>query len=408
MPSKVPLFNNNLTQPKLPVATSSKPLGISQQQAAVNQNAQIWRDYYQKQRESGLRYNFTNKPSADPAIQDWIARYNQQRQQERDASYARSEQEAQTARNSLLAGRLTPQILAEHGYPNTSVDEFARDLNTRVLNAKTREDKRRLVAEAAGNFAQVPDTEIMALDRWREGIQHELGDYYGSGGQSTAGMHLPNRGALDTAERAIKDLGSSFAPLFSKGVMSYSGDLQRADDPEHQFSPNLMATSPVKSRSRDANLGMQPITPMVAKTFSPGVSGEPWDVSSDSVSGAHMILPYTFDRGELIEGNGGDFRTNGVTRAHEMYHHKMNNFFKSHPYLQELQGHLTEEDNEHLADVYAQQAPVSDADTASWASKFTDAADIQDAMYPEGTERPADTHAAHRDRSAYHFIGPRR
>lgn len=318
------------------------------------------------------------------------------------------------SQGTLLARSANQQILREHNLPYDTIESYADALrreeeayvSNNPWNPLARKKIRQQLAERVyGDFAQMPESERIGLDRFRERFLHEMPINLTSG--TEMGVHTtPGHGGhtfyQNAPEYKAKTLGFD---RYREGMepLHYSGNFQNPEDTEHRFSPNVVYGGPkgdhlreLKEDSsywsyRDAGIPMPhienpPVPPMVAVDQSypspmMAMLGAKPKILSDRTL---MSIPYKFRTDDITkpayypdnmvqvpfttlygtEGSNESLPYDTPTTAHEMYHHKMNNLKRSSPYIKELLGAGTTTSgdqhssalNEEFADWYALQA----------------------------------------------------
>jgi len=404
-----PNFGADLRRPELPVATSSNPLGVSQFRANADNTQRIFADRFRAMNEQGLRipFNSAMKPGYDSA---------------------RDDAERATASSTLLSNAPDGRLLRQHGYNFDNIQQFEDSIRERVRAVPRGEARNKVIDEISnevyGNFAVMNDDEITALNRFNEGIRHDLAGYYSMGTDPEAqarrqayidgntdtpptgpeaGMHYLGQPDTERDERMRGYLGA----FGSSNPMYYSGDLQSPQDTEHRYSPNLLVTPPVASEIGGMSIYRKPRPGVLS---SAGIIGE----GNPDI----MTLPYSFapEPGTTdVEEGRTRFTYDGpsqspYTMAHEMFHHKMNNLFRNSPYLRNLLDPDLKS-NEFYADIYAQQAPGSHADRAREASSYLDRdhhLNEIEKLNPGSKQRHVDSdkHVSDHERANYDFVGP--
>lgn len=304
---------------------------------------------------------------------------------------AQMERDDSIARETLLARPLNPQIMKEHGLNYDSVDAYVSDLKAQedAYSKKkwynplyARPQIRRQIADRVySDFAVMPESERIGLDRLRESFNEDVGSFYSDG--NTESLHS----TAGSASNPI--LGALYEDEYKEGVEGglqpqfYSGPFHNPDiDPEYNFSPNIFV--PDLSYEGQSTIGNS-IPPLVAprpeKTLR-NLLGYSLGAPIKQEPGQITSIPYRFESPDYTKPfspvETGPIYTRDITRApynrsiaaHEMYHHKIQNLMRSHPYLRDLLG-TNDLDytkfNEENADYYANQASLSDYDTAAFA-----------------------------------------
>lgn len=422
--SSRPDFVSDLKKPEIlsqAASSTNGSIGRSQESLNMERQQQIWADHYKKHLESGKRINFNStprpqpparpQPAAAPTPEPQPAVTTQNSQQQPAVPQVRAPDiygTPEEAGNTLLAYKLTPEALAYHGYQDKSVEDLAnrlREQHSAQVRAggSGREIARRMAFELAANFAQMPEEEQRAFRQFELGRRYDLQNYYGSGGASNdAGPIMLSNGEYrqfddpnrkTSLNRLNRYGGGPYLPQY------YSGPLKNPNDTYNLYSPNLMIDSGVDPD--DLGIHVTPLQALVSRPRIPAIRDDAKlhdEMSLPSLYGSqYAVYPHGF----IEAGNGYDhYYTGGPTSAHELYHHKLNNLRRSHPIIDEFIGYLPESDNEFLADMYSQQAPVSEEDIARTGALYQHRADTRE-------HDPADPHPADIDRARYHYVGPR-
>jgi hypothetical protein len=317
------------------------------------------------------------------------------------------------SQGTLLARSVNPQIMQEHNLPYDSVSTYADALKQEedAYVANNQQDpearkkiRQQLAERVYGDFAQMPESERIGLDRFRERFLDEVPSNAGYG--TTAGLHTtPGHGMHSYYKNFSNGMGGPYVS-HSEGMepLHYSGNFQNTEDNEHRFSPNIIyrepdlsfyreleSESPGVNMDYDFNPHVPPVVVHDAEAPSPFMAllGAKPTITSDKTL---MSIPYrfrtrgvtrpNFTRVSTIQepsiqdiGMGMKMDTSitnmpydGFTTAHEMYHHKMQNLRRSNPYLNgllEANTHLDPRSgalNEEFADMYASQAGRYDYD----------------------------------------------
>lgn len=341
------------------------------------------------------------KPAAQPKVQPVSTA--------RDF-YGDMQREDAISQGTLLARSVNPQIMQEHNLPYDSVSTYADALRQEedAYVANNQQDpearkkiRQQLAERVYGDFAQMPESERIGLDRFRERFLDEMPNNIGYG--TTAGLHTTPGHGMHTY---YKNTPSIDYRMHDEGMepLQYSGNFQNPDDPEHRFSPNIIYRKPdlsfyreLESMSPDVLQGysLKPnLPPLVihdAEAPSPFMAllGAKPNIVSDKTL---MSIPYHFrtegvtkpnfnrvstiqepsiqdiGMGMKMDTSVTDMPYDGFITAHEMYHHKMQNLRRSNPYLNgllEANMHLDRHSgalNEEFADMYAAQAGRYDYD----------------------------------------------
>ncbi len=412
--NSTPSFGANLKNPELPIATKSKPLGITQEQANARRANTIWADRFRAMNERGLRipFNSERKPGYDAA---------------------RDEAERVAAGRTLLSSPADGRILRQHGYNFDNIQQFEDSIRQRVRAAPYGAARNKVIDDISneiyGNFSVMSDDESTALSRFNEGMKHDLGQYYTVGSSPEArqtwedyydrkssvpptgpqiGMH--SLGTPDTAE--YEDFNTKLREFQTRNPLYYSGDLQNPEDTEHLYSPNLLVVPPVGHRT-----GGYPGLAAV-DTARGAILSEDTRRGRDSLPDV-TLLPYRFEpepgtsdsqRGQVRNMEGGHGAYSPYIAAHELFHHKINNLTRNSPYLRSILG-PDRKSNELYADIYARQAPGSLREQAAWSSDLLDHAKTVDHVHgarPEDKQRflEEDTHVPSTERAGYDYFGP--